>query len=67
MGKLTFYDTDIPRETIVEERDRVYLNRTAEQGFFSPLELDRIAVIMNGGRPLKVRQGKGIIVRRPNA
>ncbi|QPH40263.1 hypothetical protein [Pedobacter endophyticus] len=53
MGKLTFYDTDIPHESIVKERDRVYLNRTARQRFFSLLELNRIAVMMNGGRPLK--------------
>jgi hypothetical protein len=33
MGKLKLYDINTPRETIVEERDAVYLSRTPEQRF----------------------------------
>ncbi|MFC3563541.1 hypothetical protein [Pedobacter jamesrossensis] len=49
MGKLTLYDTSIPRETIVEERENLYLSRTVEQHFFGVLQLNYISVRMNGG------------------
>ncbi|KQR67542.1 hypothetical protein [Pedobacter sp. Leaf176] len=66
MGKLKLYDTSIPRETIVNERESVYLSRTAKQRFFGVLQLNQISVTMNGGRPLKFPQGKGIVIRKPN-
>lgn len=66
MGKLTLYDITIPREAIVEERESVYLSRNSEQRFFSILQLNRISVAMNGGRPLKSPQGKGIVIRKSN-
>ncbi len=66
MGKLTLYDITIPRETIVEARENVYLSRTPEQRFFGVLQLNQISVTMNGGQPLKSPQGKGIIIRKPN-
>lgn len=37
MGKLTLFDISIPRETIIEERENVYMNRTPEQRFFGTL------------------------------
>ena len=66
MGKLTLYDITVPRETIVHERENVYLSRTPEQRFFNILQLNQISVTMNGGKPLKSPQGKGIIIRKPN-
>jgi len=66
MGKLTLYDISIPRETIVEERENVYLSRTPEQRFFSVLQLNHISVTMNSGKPLKTPQGKGIVIRKPS-
>ena len=65
MGKLTLYDISIPRETIIEARENLYLNRTPEQCFFNVLQLNHISVIMNGGKPLKSPQGKGIVIRKP--
>lgn len=67
MGKLKLYDKNTPRETIVEERESVYLSRTSEQRFFSVLQLNRISVVMNGGRPLKSPEGKGLVIRKPTA
>lgn len=67
MGRLKLYDTSIPRETIVEERESVYLSRTSEQRFFNVLQLNRISVVMNGGRPLKSPEGKGLVIRKPTA
>jgi len=66
MGKLTLYDTSIPREKIVEERESIYLSSTPEQRFFSVLQLNHISVTMNGGQPIKSPQGKGIIIRKPS-
>ena len=65
MGKLTLYDISIPRETIFDERENLYLSRTPEQRFFGVLQLNHISVTMKGGKPLKSPQGKGIIIRRP--
>ncbi|KIA88912.1 hypothetical protein OC25_25820 [Pedobacter kyungheensis] len=65
MGKLKLYDINIPRETIVEERESVYLSQTSEQHFFNVLQLNRISVVMNGGRPLKSPQGNGLVIRKP--
>jgi len=66
MGKLKLYDINTPRETIVEERDAIYLSRTPEQRFFSVLQLNNISVTMNGGKPLKSPQGKGLVISKPS-
>ena len=63
MGKLTLYDISTPRELIAQERESVYLSRTPEQRFFSVLHLNHISVAMNGGKPLKSPQGKGLVIR----
>jgi len=65
MGKLKLYDVNTPREIIVEERDAVYLSRTPEQRFFNVLQLNYISVTMNGGKPFKSPQGKGLVIRKP--
>lgn len=64
MGRLKIYDTDIPRESIVAERESVYLNSSAEQKFYALLHLNRISIKMNGGKPLKIPQGKGLVIRK---
>jgi hypothetical protein len=65
MGKLTLYDVTMPRETIAEERANIYLIRTPEQRFFGVLQLNHISVTMNGGKPLKSPQAKGLVIRKP--
>lgn len=67
MGKLKLYDLNIPRKTIAEERESVYLSHTAAQRFFSVLQLNQLSVAMNGGNPLKSPQGKGIIICKQNS
>ncbi|WP_131537190.1 hypothetical protein [Pedobacter nototheniae] len=67
MSRLRLYDTTIPRETIASERESVYLSRSAEERFYSLLHLNHISITMNGGKPLKIPQGKGIIIRRSNS
>jgi len=63
--ELKLYDINTPREIIVEERDAVYLSRIPEQRFFGVLQLNYISVTMNGGKPLKSSQGKGLVIRKP--
>ena len=66
MGRLKIYDTDIPRESIIAEREAVYLNKSAEQKIQALLQLNYVAVQLNGGKPLKQPQGRGIIIRKAN-
>lgn len=66
MGSLKLYDINTPYQSIAAEREQRYCNRTSEEKFYSLLNLNRISVQLNGGRPLKTPQGKGIIIRRPN-
>jgi len=54
-----------PRETIVEEREAIYLSCTPEKRFFSVLQLNYISATMNGGKPLKSPHGKGLVIRKP--
>ena len=65
MGKLTLYDISTPREIIAQERESDYLSRSPEQRFFSVLYLNNISVAMNGGKPIKSPQGKGLVIRKP--
>lgn len=67
MGRLKLYDISNPPQTIVAERESLYLSRTAEQRFSSVLQLNYISVIMNGGNPLKLPQEKGIVIRKLNS
>ncbi len=64
MGRLKIYDIDIPRESILAEREVLYLSKSAEQKFYALLRLNRISVQLNGGNPLKEPQGKGILIRK---
>jgi hypothetical protein len=66
MGRLKIYDISIPRESILAERESVYLNKSAEQKIYTLLQLNRTAVQLNGGKPLKQPQGKGLLIRKPN-
>ena len=67
MGRLKLYDINIPREHILAERENAYLSLTASQRFFKTLELNQASVAMNGGKPLKIPQGLGIVIRKPKA
>lgn len=66
MGYLKLYDINILRESIVAEREEAYLNRSSEKKILALLRLNHISVQMNGGNPLKIPQGKGIVIRKPN-
>ena len=66
MGRLKIYDQNTSRESILAEREAVYLSRSAEQKFYALINRNRIAVQLNGGNPLKKPQGKGIVIRRPS-
>ncbi|MDQ8003485.1 MAG: hypothetical protein REI64_01725 [Pedobacter sp.] len=64
MGRLKIYNTDIPRESILAEREALYLSKSAEQKIYALLQLNHVAVQLNGGKPLKQPQGKGLLIRK---
>jgi len=66
MGRLKIYDISIPRESILAERESLYLRKSAEQKIFTLLQLNRTAVQLNGGKPLKQPHGKGLLIRKPS-
>ena len=66
MGRLKIYDISIPRESILAERETLYLSKSAEHKIFTLLQLNRTAVQLNGGKPLKQPQGKGLLIRKPS-
>ncbi|SOD14253.1 hypothetical protein [Pedobacter xixiisoli] len=66
MGRLKIYDTDMSRESILAEREALYLSKSAEQKIYALLQLNYVAVQLNGGKLLKQPQGKGILIRKIN-
>ncbi|MGV3545686.1 MAG: hypothetical protein ACO1N4_01405 [Pedobacter sp.] len=66
MGRLKIYDTDTPRESILAEREALYLRKSARAKIYALLQLNHVAVQLNGGKPLKQPQGKGIVIKKLN-
>ena len=66
MGSLKLYGINTPYQSIAAERQQLFYNLSSEEKFYALLKLNKIAVKLNGGRPLKTPQGKGIIIRKPN-
>ena len=64
MGKLRLYDTSTPQEQVVREREMAYLALSSKEKFLQLVSLIRISVSLNGGRPLKQPQGKGLVICR---
>jgi hypothetical protein len=66
MGKLKLYDISIPPEQLVRERDSAYLALSPKEKFLQLLALIHLSTSLNGGRPLKQPQGKGLVISRNN-
>lgn len=49
---------------IDRERELRFLSLSGEERFFELVKLNKLAVLMNGGKPLKVPHGNGIVIRR---
>ncbi len=64
MGKLKLYDTSIPQAQIVREREQAYLALSSKEKILQLMALIRLSVLLNGGRPLKQPQGKGLVIFR---
>ena len=64
MGRLKIYDQSKTKEEIQVEREQEFLNLRPSEKFFRLLKLNKLAVTMNGGKPLKVPQGKGLIIKK---
>ncbi len=64
MGKLILHDTSKTREEIEDLRRAEFLKKTPTERFFALLHLNSVAVKLNGGKPLKYPQGKGIVIKK---
>jgi hypothetical protein len=64
MGKLILHDNPDP-ERLERERAARFLALSAEDKLKELFALIDLAVKMNGGKPIKEPQGKGIIIRKP--
>lgn len=65
MGKFKLYDTAIPSELIVREREEAYQNLTPKQKFFQLLSLIKLSIALNADRPIKEPQRKGLVISKP--
>jgi len=65
MGTLKLHDLYTPREEFVKERDNRFLKLSSAEKFYALLHLNQVAIKLNGRRPLKKPQGKGIIISKP--
>ncbi len=65
MGSLKLYDKNLTYEAIASQREQAFLALPPEKKIQMLLNLNRNAVALNGGKPLKTPQGKGIIIKKP--
>jgi len=63
---LKIYDSDIKKEEIERSREVKFLSLSAEERLLELFKLNRLAVVMNGGKPLKIPKGKGIVISKSN-
>jgi hypothetical protein len=64
MGTLKLHDLSIPKEEIIKERENRFLNLSSAEKFHALLHLNKVAIKLNGGKPLKKPQGKGIVISK---
>jgi len=64
MGRLKIYHSEDDTEEIKRNREVKFLSLSGQERFFELVKLNKLAVLMNGGKPLKVPQGIGIVIRR---
>ncbi len=64
MGSLKLYDASLCYQTIASQRAQAYLALSSEEKFYALLALNRNAVALNGGKPLKTPQGKGLVIKK---
>ncbi len=64
MGKLILHDNPDP-ERLANERANRFYNLPFEEKLRELFALIDLAVKMNGGKPIKEPQGKGIVIRKP--
>lgn len=66
MGKLKLYNVSMAPEQVVRERESAYLVLSSKEKFLQLLALIHLSTALNGGRPLKHPQGRGLVISRRN-
>lgn len=64
MSKLILHDPSISREDILKLREERFLSASVASKLDQLFKLIRLSVKLNGGAPLKIPQGKGIIISK---
>lgn len=67
MAKLTIHDPAKTREELELERKLAYARLPGEEKWRQLMELIALSIKLNGGKPLKEPQGKGIVIRKPKS
>ncbi len=58
MGTLRLHDLSTPKEEIIKEREQRFLIISSADKFYALLHLNKVAVKMNSGQPLKGHREK---------
>jgi len=65
MSKLTLYNPSLSRVDILKEREELFLYSSVKEKFDRLFNLIHLSVKLNGAKPLKVPQSKGILISKP--
>ena len=65
MSRLNLYDPSMSRNEILVEREKRFMDRSVKDKLYQLLKLINLSVKMNGGKPLKTPEGKGIVISKP--
>ncbi|GAA4319797.1 hypothetical protein [Compostibacter hankyongensis] len=66
MSRLKIYSTNVSRESILRERAAAYQQLSSREKIEQLFSLIQVSVSLNGGKPLKYPQGKGVVISRKN-
>lgn len=64
MAKLVLHDLSLSPEAIQQEREQRFLKLSAQEKLEELFALINLSIAMNGGKPIKEPQGKGLIIRK---
>lgn len=65
MAKLIIHDPTKTREELELERKLAYARLPGEEKWRQLMEMIQLSIKLNGGKPLKELQGKGLVIRKP--
>lgn len=64
MAKLKIYDFSLSRDQVMAKRDALYFSMPPKEKLERLFSLISVSITLNNGKPLKIPQGKGLIIYR---